>query len=166
VLAIAALSARAIAESAVRDGMPCIALDVFGDADTRRAAARWMSIGDPTSLRIDGERLLAALGQAQGCGASAWIVGSGFEGQPDLLEAGARDLPLWGTAGADVARLRDPQTFFECLRASGIAHPPVCLAPPRTPGPWLYKDSGACGGAHVRRSADGRPGRRQTGRAS
>jgi predicted ATP-grasp superfamily ATP-dependent carboligase len=158
VLAVAALSARAIVESAARDGMRCIALDLFGDADTRRTAQRWMSIGEPAAMRIDGERLLAALAQARDRGAVAWIAGSGFEGQPDLLEAGAHHLPLWGTAGADVARVRDPQTFFECLHASGIAHPPVCLAPPRAPGSWLYKNSGACGGRHVRRSADGHPG--------
>jgi uncharacterized protein len=158
VLAVAALSARAIVESAARDGMPCVALDVFGDADTRRAAARWMSIGEPATLCIDGERLLPALAQARDGGATAWVAGSGFEGRPDLLEAGARHLPLWGTAGADVARLRDPQTFFEFLHASGIAHPPVCLVPPRAPGPWLYKDSGASGGWHVHRRADGQRG--------
>ena len=154
-LAVAALSARAIVESAARDGMRCIAMDVFGDADTRHAAARWVPIGDPAALRIDGARLLAALSQAREGGATAWVAGSGFEGQPELLEAGARQLPLWGTAGADVARLRNPQTFFEFLHASGIAHPPVCLAPPRAPGRWLYKNSGACGGWHVCRSAEG-----------
>jgi len=161
VLVVAALSARAIVESAARDGMRCIALDLFGDADTRRTAARWMSIGEPATMRIDGERLLAGLAHARDRGATAWVAGSGFEGQPALLDAGARQLPLWGTAGADVTRARDPQTFFEFLRASGIAHPPVCLAPPRAPGAWLYKDSGASGGWHVCRSADGQPGERR-----
>jgi predicted ATP-grasp superfamily ATP-dependent carboligase len=158
VLAIAALSSRALVESAARDGIECVALDVFGDADTRRAAARWLPIGQPAALRIDGERLLAALQLLAHEGATGWVAGSGFEGHPEWLEAGVRILPLWGTAGGDVRRVRDPSTFFEGLRAQAIAHPPVSFAPPRDDGPWLHKNSGGCGGWHVRRGAQGRPG--------
>ena len=158
-LAVAALSARAIVESAARDGLRCVALDVFGDADTRRAAARWISIGEPAAPRIDGARLLDALAALAQEDVTSWIAGSGFEGQPELLEAGARRLPLLGTAGADVRRVRDPQTFFGFLHASGIAHPPVCFTPPRTRGPWLLKNGGGSGGWHVRRSPHGEPGR-------
>jgi predicted ATP-grasp superfamily ATP-dependent carboligase len=159
VLAVAALSARAIVESAARDGMRCVALDVFGDADTRRAA-QWRSIGDAATLRIDADRLLGALRALATDGdVTGWVAGSGFEGQPELLEAGAQCLPLLGTAGADVRRLRDPVAFFHVLRTNGIAHPPVCFAPPHAPGPWLHKDSGGCGGWQVYRGADGPPGR-------
>ena len=140
--------------------MRCVALDVFGDADTRRAAARWMPIGEAASLRIDGERLLHALTTLAHDGSvTGWIAGSGFEAQPDWLEAGARILPLLGTAAAGVRRVRDPQTFFGVLRANGIAHPPVCFAPPSVRGPWLHKNSAGCGGWQVRRGADGQPGR-------
>lgn len=159
-LAVAALSARAIVESAARDGIRCVALDVFGDVDTRRAAAQWIPIGEPTTLRIDGDRLLGALrALAADDRVSGWIAGSGFEALPELLEAGAQCLPLLGTAGADVRRLRDPVAFFHFLRANGIAHPPVCFTRPHAPGPWLHKDSGGCGGWQVRRDADGPPGR-------
>lgn len=158
-LAVAALSARALVESAARDGLRCVALDLFGDADTRRAAAQWISIGEPAALRIDGDRLLRALRTlAAEHDVSGWIAGSGFEAQPDLLEAAAQCVPLLGTAGADMRRVRDPVAFFHFLRTHGIAHPPVAFTPPRTPGPWLHKDSGGCGGWHVRRSADEPPG--------
>jgi predicted ATP-grasp superfamily ATP-dependent carboligase len=137
-----------------------VALDVFGDADTRRAAARWMPIGDPASLRIDGDRVLAALAALAREGSVAgWVAGSGFDGRPDWLEAGARHLPLLGTAAHDVRRVRDPLTFFSALRAHGIAHPPVCFTPPQAGGPWLHKNSAGCGGWQVRRGADGQPGR-------
>ena len=43
-LALAALSARALAEAAAREGLRAVALDVFGDADTRRHAADWQPI--------------------------------------------------------------------------------------------------------------------------
>lgn len=155
-LAVAALSARALVESAARDGLRCVALDVFGDADTRRAAARWMPIGEPAALRIDADRLLTALRALANEGnVTGWIAGSGFEGRPELLDEGARCLPLIGTAASDVRRVRDPVAFFRFLHGNGIAHPPVCLAPPQVPGPWLQKDSGSCGGWQVRRSAVG-----------
>jgi len=140
--------------------MRCVALDVFGDADMRRAAARWMPIGADAALRIDGARLLAALAAlAREGSVTGWVAGSGFDAQPDWLEAGARHLPLLGTSAADVRRVRDPLTFFEALRAHGIAHPPVCFTPPKTRGPWLHKNSAGCGGWQVRRGADGQPGR-------
>ena len=139
--------------------MRCVALDVFGDADTRRAAARWMSIGDAAALRIDGDRLLAALRTLASQGdVSGWVAGSGFESEPELLDAAAQCLPLWGTAGADVRRLRDPVAFFHFLRTSGIAHPPVCFTAPRAGHAWLHKSSGGCGGWQVQRGVDGEPG--------
>jgi uncharacterized protein len=160
VLAVAALSARAIVESAASDGMRCVALDVFGDADTRRAATRWMPIGEAAALRIDGDRLLGALAAlAREGSVTGWIAGSGFDAQTDWLDAGAQHLPLLGTAAADVRRVRDPLAFFSALRAHGIAHPPVCFTPPQVRGPWLHKNSAGCGGWQVRRGADGQPGR-------
>jgi predicted ATP-grasp superfamily ATP-dependent carboligase len=117
----------------------------------------WISIGEPSALRIDGERLLAALATSAREGATGWVVGSGFEGQPGWLEAGDRLLPLLGTAGTDVRRLRDPRTFFDFMRASGIAHPPTRFAAPDTPDRWLQKNGGGCGGWQVRRVADGAP---------
>jgi predicted alpha/beta hydrolase len=60
-LAVAAVSARAMAEAAAQDGFDVVVLDLFGDLDTRRAASRWLPIGAPGSLHIDGVRVLAAL---------------------------------------------------------------------------------------------------------
>ena len=51
-IAVAAISARAMAEAAASDGFKVVALDLFGDTDTRRAASRWLPIGAPGSLQI------------------------------------------------------------------------------------------------------------------
>jgi predicted ATP-grasp superfamily ATP-dependent carboligase len=155
-LAVAALSARAMAEAAARDGFEVVALDLFGDLDTRRAAARWRPIGAPGSLRIDAALVLAALHQlaherAGGNPVVGWVAGSGFEGMPDLLEQGAAVLPLIGTAAAAVRRLRDPALFFGLLAAQAIPHPPVRFSPPGKPDGWLLKDAHGCGGWQVRR---------------
>ena len=157
-LAVAALSARMLAEAARDDGLNVVALDVFGDADTRRAVSHWTAIGAPETLRIDAAMLLSALRTlAQRCDVVGWIAGSGFEGQPDLLARGAAVLPLIGTPAEAVRRVRDPQTFFDVLDRHGIPHPPVRMTAPVDAAGWLVKDASGCGGWHIRRAMPAEP---------
>ena len=154
-LVVAAVSARMLAEAAARDGYRVIALDLFGDVDTRRVSQRWHPIGAAGSLQIDEASVLAALQEAAGRGDDAaigWVPGSGFEGRPDLLDAGARLLPLIGTPLDSVRRVRDPAEFFAVLAAHGIEHPSVRFDAPAdadTEG-WLLKDARGHGGWHIR----------------
>ena len=98
-LVVAALSARLLAQSAQRAGWRVVALDLFGDVDTCAAADEWHSIGDPATLRVDGDLFLAALESARAkADCIGWIAGAGFEPRPDLLDAGARVLPSWSSA--------------------------------------------------------------------
>jgi predicted ATP-grasp superfamily ATP-dependent carboligase len=157
-LAVAGLSARAMAEAAARDGFGVVALDLFGDIDTCAVASRWFGIGEPAGLRIDGDRLLAALALLARQGEVAgWVAGSGFEGRPGLLARGAELLPLIGIAPAALARLRDPAQFFGFLAESDVDHPPVRLAPDAGDGAWLLKDLHGSGGWHIRRTLPGEP---------
>ena len=155
-LGVAAVSARAMAQAAAHDGFDVVALDLFGDVDTRRAASRWLPIGAPGSLHIDAAQVLAALRELAreregGVPLVGWVAGSGFEGEPDLLAQGAAVLPLIGTAAAAVRRLRDPALFFGFLAGERIPHPPVSFEPPEDAEGWLMKDAHGCGGWHVRR---------------
>ena len=138
-LAIAALSARALTEAALADGHQVLALDVFGDVDTQRAAAAWRRVGDcqtdgqtdghtdgqtdGNAQRINQALLCAGLQHAASLGASGWIAGSGFELDPDLLLAGAAVLPLIGNPAPVWHAVRDPAQFFGCLQAAGLPHP-------------------------------------------
>lgn len=152
-LALAALSARALAEAAANEGLSAVALDVFGDADTQRLAREWHGTGEAGSLNIDGERFLAVLVRLARRGdVRGWIAGSGFDGRPDLLEQGAACLPLIGTAADAVRRVRDPHTFFGVLDRHGIGFPPVAFERPADPSGWLRKDAGGCGGWQVQRA--------------
>jgi predicted ATP-grasp superfamily ATP-dependent carboligase len=156
-LVLAGLSARMMTEAAARDGYAALALDVFGDVDTRRAAARWAGIGAPGALRIDARRFLAGLQAfARHAGVLGWVAGSGFEDQPELLEAGAKILPLIGTPAPAVRRVRDPCAFFAFLAKKRIAYPQVRFAQPRTDG-WLCKDAGGSGGGHIRHARADEP---------
>ncbi len=162
VLAVTAMSARLLSEAAARDGHRVVALDLFGDADTRRAAQHWSALGAPGSLHIDPERVLDALGalaRREDADVIGWMPGSGFEGLPELLAAGAKVLPLVGTPADAVRRVRDPRTFFAVLDAHGIGHPEVRFEPPADAAGWLLKDARGCGGWHIRdaRAADDSP---------
>jgi uncharacterized protein len=155
-LAVAAVSARWLAEAAARDGYGVVALDLFGDADTRRASAAWSAIGDAGSFELDGARVCGALeGLARRAGGQTlgWIPGGGFEGRPDVLEAGAHLLPLIGTQAEAVRRVRNPALFFDLLAKHGIEHPEVRTEAPADPQGWLLKDANGCGGWHIRHAA-------------
>jgi len=156
VLAVAGVSARMLAEAAARDGYGVVALDLFGDADTRRASQQWHVIGAAGSLQIDEVRVLDALQQLvrqSGDAVIGWIPGSGFEARPELLEAGARLLPLIGTPADAVRRVRDPVEFFGVLDAHDIAHPSVRIDAPADAEGWLLKDARGTGGWHIRHAA-------------
>jgi len=157
-IAVAALSARMMAEASARDGFDVVALDLFGDADTRLAASQWMSLGEPASLAIDDVRTLAALRELARRGeVSGWVAGSGFEGRPGLLAEAAALLPLVGTSASAVCRVRDPAQFFGFLASKGIHYPPVRLGAlartlPDDGTRWLVKDALGSGGWHVWRA--------------
>jgi uncharacterized protein len=153
-IVVAALSARMIAEAAAADGFHVIALDLFGDQDTRRVCAQWLPIGEPSRMHIDADRLFAALESAAQSGdVSGWIAGSGFDGRADVLERGAQLLPLIGTPADAVRRVRDPQTFFAFLDSRDIAHPPIQMTAPIDGAGWLIKDANGSGGWHVRHAS-------------
>jgi uncharacterized protein len=150
-LVVAAISARTLAESAAQAGWRVIALDLFGDLDTRRASAHWAAIGDPASLTIDAQRLHAALeAAAREPGVIGWVAGSGFDAAPMLLDAGPASLPRIGMATDAVQRVRDPRHFFATLDDLGLAHPPTRFDAPIDPAGWLVKRAGGTGGWHIR----------------
>jgi uncharacterized protein len=155
-LVVAALSARLLAEAAAREGGQVIALDLFGDQDTRHAALQWQPIGDGASMRIDRARLLDALRQAARRGdVQGWVPGSGFEADPELLAEAATLLPLIGTAADAAARVREPEAFFGGLAEHRIAHPDMRLGASELTDGWLVKDARGCGGWHIRRAGPG-----------
>ncbi|HJV25860.1 MAG TPA: ATP-grasp domain-containing protein [Aromatoleum sp.] len=148
-LAVAALSARMLAEVARGSGFRTVALDLFGDRDTRRAAEAWFPIGETARLVIDCEALTDALRRSREAGAEAWVAGSGFDGCPELLAAGAEVLPLAGNTAEVVARVRNPALFFGRLAALGIPHPETRCDCPPSPLGWLRKNAASSGGWDV-----------------
>ena len=152
---VAGLCARPLAESARAAGWQAIALDLFGDADTRRASLRWHRIGDPGAGVIDPALLRHALQRAaREPGVLGWIAGSGFEAIPDLLATRIPGLPLRGMEAAAVRQVREPAAFFARLDALGLAHPEVSFEPPLANEGWLVKRAAGSGGWHIRHAGE------------
>jgi uncharacterized protein len=150
-LALVALSARSLVQAAVRAGHSVVALDVFGDSDTQAAAQQWFGIGDSGTATIHPDALLSALHDLARDGrTSTWIYGSGLDGLANVVEAAEALLPVCGTRGRDLRRVRDPVQFFSLLGQHHIAHPPVLFS--HCPPGWLSKAAGGSGGAHITRA--------------
>ena len=152
---VVAVSARALTEAVVRSGRPVLAVDLFGDADTRGAAAGFAvvpgSLDDGPELAAviaAGERLAAAHGEPAGV-----VVGSGFEHRPDALAALEARWPLLGCAPEAVAAVKDPARLAALCGTLGIPHPEIAATPPADPAGWLAKRAGGSGGGHVRPAA-------------
>jgi predicted ATP-grasp superfamily ATP-dependent carboligase len=154
-LVVAGQSARLMAETAARDGYRVIAMDAFGDIDTRRASLLWVPIATPGSLQIDPALVLGALREVAGTrGVIGWIAGADLEAHPELLIEGASLLPLIGTPAEAVERLREPAEFFATLISLELPHPDTRLARPADTEGWLRKHARAAGGWHIRRASD------------
>ncbi|EKS67429.1 MULTISPECIES: ATP-grasp domain-containing protein [Caballeronia] len=147
-IAVAGLSARLLAQSAARAGLNVVALDIFGDRDTREHAGMWFDIGGK-GLSIDRARLFDALEHAARLPRMlGLIVTSGLEPLAGELSR-APHMPRFIGNGAQAAAVRDPRRFFALLDEAHIAHPEVRYTPPADRSGWLVKRSDGCGGTHI-----------------
>ncbi|MGU3538338.1 ATP-grasp domain-containing protein [Methylobacterium sp. A54F] len=151
---IAAQSGRALAEAARRAGLRPYVADLFGDADTRALAEAHRPLpGRFGTGRLGAEAVLGALdalAEEAGGAPLGLVLGSGFEGAPDLMATLARRHRLIGAEPACVAALKDPLAFAALCARLGVPHPAVSLGPVAEPAAWLLKRVGGSGGSHIR----------------
>ena len=155
---IAAQSGRALAQAARRAGLRPFVLDLFGDEDTLALAAHHRTLpGRFGAGDRDRAGVLAGLEDlsARAGGALGVVLGSGFEGAPDLIAEIAARHRLLGAGPETVAVLNDPFRFAALCERLAIPHPAVSAGPVAEPGAWLLKRAGGCGGSHIRASAAG-----------
>jgi predicted ATP-grasp superfamily ATP-dependent carboligase len=140
---VVAVSARMLAELAIRAGHDVVAYDRFGDMDLR---ALCPAHGVPGRMA---EIVEAALGAP----APSVICGAGLENRPDLVERLAEGRELLGCPPPVVARVRDPVTLGASLRAAGFHFPRTLVAAPAgspVAGRWLRKPVRGGGGRGIR----------------
>ncbi|MFG5117826.1 ATP-grasp domain-containing protein [Methylorubrum sp. POS3] len=133
-------------------------LDLFGDEDTLALAEAHRPLpGRFGAGRRDRDAVLsglAALAETAG-GVVGIVLGSGFEGAPDLIADIAARFPLLGASAASIAALKDPAGFAALCARLAIPHPPLHAGPVAERSAWLLKRAGGCGGSHIRVSATG-----------
>jgi len=83
------------------------------------------------------------------------VLGSGFEGAPDLMAAIAGRFRLLGAAPGAVARLKDPIGFAHLCARLDVPHPAVTRDPVDDRPGWLLKQAGGSGGTHIRAATAG-----------
>ncbi len=148
---IAAISGRALAQSAQRGGYHPLVVDFFGDQDTLQVARDHGRLIGSLANGIAESALITALGALADRHHPMGIVcGSGFEDRPHLLQAVAARWPLFGNAAAIVTNVKSPETLSALCGKLAISFPEFSFTKPSNPAGWLAKRIGGAGGAHIR----------------
>ncbi|MBV8442614.1 MAG: ATP-grasp domain-containing protein [Hyphomicrobiales bacterium] len=149
-LIVIGVSARALAASARRAGFAPLAIDVFGDEDTFALSAETIRLEGGLASGLAPRPVVDAVASlVRRCDPIALVYGSGFEDQPDVLEAIARLVPIAGNRASVVAEAKDPDHLSALCSEFGVAHPEIAESEPASSESWLIKKRGAAGGAHV-----------------
>jgi predicted ATP-grasp superfamily ATP-dependent carboligase len=132
-----------LADLAVRDGRPVVALDLFGDLDLRRSGARVVS--------QPGGSLTALVEDALAMRSGGVVYGASFENHPVLVGRLAEHHALLGNPPRTLRAVRDPHRLTAALHDAGHTVPRTFATPPgdRT-GRWLRKPLRGGGGTRVR----------------
>lgn len=153
---LVSLTARMLAELAVRAGYDVLALDYFGDADLQ-------ALCPSRSLRYDYGQAYspAALVQAaRDWAAPAVVYGASFENQPAQVTRLAQGRQLLGNPPETLRQIRRPDRLAAALQAGGFVFPETFTAlANRTRDParrWLWKPLHSGGGHSIRFWGNGR----------
>jgi uncharacterized protein len=147
---VAAYSARALASSATRVGFAPLAIDVFGDDDTRAMSLASVKLDGGLSEGLTLDKVARAVEVLISAHDPVGLVyGAGFEHQPETIAAIARRTRIFGNRAETLTRAKDPLALAQICEANGVRHPQVQFAPPDEPDLWLTKRRGGAGGAHV-----------------
>jgi uncharacterized protein len=147
---IAAISGRALAQSAQRGGYQPLVVDFFGDQDTLQIARDHVRLTGKLADGIAESALVRALEVLADRHRPMGIVcGSGFEDRPDLLQGVAARWRLFGNGAAIVTKVKSPEAL-SAICGKAIPFPEFSLAKPPDPADWLAKRIGGSGGGHIR----------------
>ncbi|HWQ70377.1 MAG TPA: ATP-grasp domain-containing protein [Patescibacteria group bacterium] len=124
---IGGVSARGLAESAVRSGLRhrIVTVDYFGDFDLGLLCT-YRSIKRDLNLPYDPGYLIQA---SAGLTFDALMYVANLENYPSVIEAMTGGKPILGNGPAVLASVRDPARFFEFLAQVGIPAPKIAFGP-------------------------------------
>ncbi len=149
-------SVRALVEACVRSGYATIAVDHFGDADTRRdAKGNWIPL-ELTETRSLAPASLGALSAvattavASGRTLVALLAG-GMENLPAVVAQLETFVTVLGPSASQLEILRNPQHWQAAADAAAVNFPARAMLRPADDADrnWLWKPSGSAGGLHI-----------------
>ncbi|HSW38549.1 MAG TPA: ATP-grasp domain-containing protein [Acidobacteriota bacterium] len=146
---VVGFSVRAMVESAVGSGYKVIALDAFGDRDTRALTASY-SISHDFSARYSQAALLRARGRLD---YDLVAYTSSLENHPWVIERFARLHPLIGNCPRVVRSIRSWESFFCTMKQAGFNVPENFFTSDTVPKDagrrWLVKPRLSGGGRGI-----------------
>jgi predicted ATP-grasp superfamily ATP-dependent carboligase len=148
---IAAISGRALAQSARRGGYQPLVVDFFGDQDTLQVARDHFRLTGSFASGIAENALRTALEALVDRHRPIGVVcGSGFEDRPRLLDGITARWRLFGNSAAVVSKVKRPESLSAICDTLAIPIPEFSPTKPSNPIGWLAKRIGGAGGSHVR----------------
>jgi predicted ATP-grasp superfamily ATP-dependent carboligase len=145
---IAAISGRSLAAAARRAGYRPLVADLFCDSDTVALADGTARLSGSVRGGIDGEKIIGILSELlRGEKPAALVYGSGFERQPDIIDALGSVFPMAGNSAATVRAVKDPAALSRLCASLDVPHPPIRFSAPERPQGWLIKLGGGAGGS-------------------
>ena len=151
---IAAISGRALAQSARRGGYQPLVVDFFADQDTLEVTRDYVRLAGKLARGIEENALFNALNMLASRYHPIGIVcGGGFEDRAELLEQLTKRWRLFGNNAALVTKVKDPVALSAICADAAIPFPEFSLKRPIAPGGWLAKRWGGSGGGHIRPAA-------------
>jgi len=151
---IAAISGRALAQSAQRGGYEPLVVDFFGDQDTLQVARDHVRLTGSLADGIVESALIRSLeGLVDRYRPMGIVCGSGFEDRPQLLQSIAARWRLFGNSAEIVTAVKNPESLAAICGKVAIPFPEFSLTKPLDPTEWLAKRIGGAGGGHIRPAA-------------
>lgn len=150
-LIVVAQSARALASAAKRAGYAPLAIDVFGDEDTRAISRAAVTLEGGLTQGLAGPAVIDTVRTfIRRYDAIGVVYGSGFEHQPELIAALGREVSVYGADARALSHAKDPAAVALACARSHAAHPQIEFEQPADCDGWLVKFRGGAGGGHVR----------------
>lgn len=141
-LLIIGASARYAAQSAVRAGIGCSAIDLFADWDLRQVAP-------VVAVENFSEKEVRRAVNALQFKPRAFVIAGGMETRPELIKSLTAEMQLLGSTVDRIVQSKDPFEVQRMAARTSISYPPTCL--PHSVGigtaeRWLSKPICGVGG--------------------
>jgi uncharacterized protein len=155
-LIVAGISARALAVAARRAGFAAVAIDAFGDLDTREACHESVVMENAIGGFANVDLAAAVAARARDNAAIGFVYGAGFDDCPQRLAQIEMTTPILGSSAKAMSLAKDPRFFARACADAKLSHPEIAFETPDGPSRWVIKRRGGSGGLHVRTGSKAR----------